>query len=265
MKFILGRKVGMTRMFDDEGRNFAVTRISTLPCKITQIKNDEHDGYKSVQISAKNRLSSGKKAKKIIKIAEFLETNVKRYKVGEDVVSDQFKKNEKVTVEGTGKGKGFSGTVKRHGFTKGPVSHGSKNVRKPGSIGGSYPQRVVPGKKMPGRMGGKNVTVRNLRIIDVDNEMILIAGAIPGPTKSIVKIFGKGEKAEETIDAAAEEEKRAQEKMLEEQKVEKEENKEEVGKEKKTEESKQEENKEEVGKEKKTEESKQEKSKEERE
>lgn len=223
MKFILARKIGMTRVFDQDGRSFAVTKIAALPCAVTQIKDKEKDKYKAVQISAYKTADK----KKISKIAEFKEQSVKRYKVGEEVTTKQFKKGEVVTVEGIGKGKGFAGTIKRHGFAMGPVSHGSKNVRKPGSIGGGYPQRVVLGRKMAGRMGGKNVTVSNLKIVDVDDQILLIAGSIPGANKSIIKVYGKGEKAEEVVDHAAEEEKLAQEKMLEADKEAKEEKKEE--------------------------------------
>ena len=201
----------MTRVFDDDGRSFAVTKISVLPCSVTQIKSKEKDGYKSVQISAYKDSSK----KKTVKISEFREENIKRYKIGEEVKATQFKKNEVVTVQGTAKGKGFAGTIKRHDFAMGPVSHGSKNVRKPGSIGGGYPQRVVKGRKMAGRMGGDSVTIKNLRIFDLDENILLITGAIPGPNKSIIKVWGKGEKAEEVVDHAAEEEKMAQEKMLE--------------------------------------------------
>ncbi len=221
----------MTRVFDQDGRSFAVTKIAALPCSISQVKDKEKDKYKAVQVSAYKGETSPVKGgsaikRKTVKIAEFKEQNSKRYKMGEDVNLKQFKKDEMVTVEGTGKGKGFAGTVKRHGFAMGPVSHGSKNIRKPGSIGGGYPQRVVKGRKMAGRMGGQNVTVKNLKIVDVDDQFILIAGSIPGPNKSIVKVYGKGEKAEEVIDHAAEEEKLAQEKMLEADKEAKEEKKE---------------------------------------
>lgn len=212
MKFILGRKVGMTRVFDDEGRSFAVTKIAALPCEVSQIKNNEKDGYKAVQITA---YKTNGENKKIIKKAEFLEQNIKNYTIGKEINLSSFKENEYVTVEGTTKGKGFAGTIKRHGFAMGPVTHGSKNIRKPGSIGGGYPQRVVLGKKMAGHMGGKNSTIKNLRIVAVDKEYLLIAGAVPGPNKSIIKVYGKGEKAEEIVDYAAEEERIAQEKMIE--------------------------------------------------
>lgn len=211
MKFIIGKKVGMTRVFDNEGRNFAVTKISVLPCEIATIKNKEKDGYKSVVVKAYKDATKDK----VARITEFKEQNTKKYKIGDAVTTKQFKKDEVVTVEAKAKGKGFAGTVKRHNFAMGPVSHGSKNVRKPGSIGGGYPQRVVPGKRMAGRMGGDNVTIKNLKIVDIDEEIILIAGSIPGPNKALVKIYGMGEKAEETVDFAAEEERIAQEKMLE--------------------------------------------------
>lgn len=211
MKFIIGRKIGMTRVFDEEGRNFAVTKIAALPTVVSQVKNKDTDGYKSVQISAYK--DSAKK--KVVKIAEFKVNNPGSYKKGEEITPKQFKKNDVVSIIGIAKGKGFSGTIKRHGFSRGPMSHGSNNHRQPGSIGGGYPQRVVLGRKMAGRMGGEQVTVKNLRIVDIEDEILLIAGSIPGPNKAIVKICGTGEKAEEIVDHGAEEEKLAQEKMLE--------------------------------------------------
>lgn len=216
----------MARIFDQDGRSFAVTKIAAFSCKVTQIKDKEKDKYKAVQISAYK--TKGDK-QKVVKIAEFREENSKKYKIGEEVSAKQFKQNEMVTVEGVGKGKGFAGTIKRHSFAMGPVTHGSKNVRKPGSIGGGYPERVVKGRKMAGRMGGKQVTVKNLKIMDVEDEILLIAGAVPGPNGSIVKVYGKGEKAEEVVDHAAEEEKLAQEKMLEADKEAKEEKNESQG------------------------------------
>ncbi|MEK9156070.1 MAG: 50S ribosomal protein L3 [Patescibacteria group bacterium] len=216
MKFILGRKVGMTRVFDEEGRALAVTKVAVLPTVVSQIKSKEKDGYKAVQVKALR----GKD--RVAKVTEFAVEAPGRYKVGESITPKQFKKDEVVTVTGTGKGKGFAGTIKRHGFRRGPAGHGSNNVREPGSIGGGYPQRVVLGRKMAGRMGGGTVTVKNLRIVDLDEEMILLSGAVPGPNKGVLKIFGKGEQAEETVDTAAAEEKQAMERMIEEQKAEKE-------------------------------------------
>ena len=223
MKFILGRKLGMTRVFDDEGRNLAVTRVAALPSVVSGLKTKEKDGYRAVQVKA----LKFKGSEKVVKISEFKEDAPGRYKVGEAVSLKQFKKDELVTVEGKSKGKGFAGTIKRHDFKRGPTTHGSNNTRQPGSIGGGYPQRVVLGRRMAGHMGTLNVTVKNLKIIDVDPEegLLLIAGAIPGPVKSIVKVYGKGEKAEEEIDFVAMEEQRAKEEMLEAEKEEKAENK----------------------------------------
>jgi len=229
MKFILGRKIGMTRVFDEDGRHFAVTKIGALPCDISQIKNKDKDSYNAVQVKSFKTADK----KRVAKITEFKETNTKKYKTGEKVDLSQFKKNDAVTVEGTSKGKGFAGTIKRHGFHMGPVSHGSKNVRKPGSIGGGYPERVVKGKKMAGRMGGNNVTVKNLRVMDVDDQFILISGAVPGPNGSIVKVYGTGEKVEEIVDHTAEEERIAREKMMEAEKAEKAEKQKEAGSEEK--------------------------------
>ncbi len=212
MKFILGRKLGMTRVFNDEGRHVAVTRIAVLPSVVSQIKTKESDGYKAVQIKAHKT----NKTERVTRTAEFREDAPGRYKAGEAVTLKQFKKDELVTVEGKSKGKGFAGTIKRHGFQRGPKTHGSNNVRQPGSIGGGYPQRVVLGRRMAGHMGTNNVTVKNLEIIDVDDVegILLIAGAVPGPVKSIVKIYGKGEKAEEEVDFVALEEQRAKKEML---------------------------------------------------
>lgn len=212
MKIAIGRKIGMTRVYDEDGRSFAVTKIQDVSCKVAGVRTKEKDGYVAVVLTAHKMAGKGERA---IKTFEFPETSVKKYKTGDKVEFSQFKKDEVVTVEGVGKGKGFAGTIKRHSFAMGPVSHGSKNVRKPGSIGGGYPQRVVKGRKMAGRMGGKNVTVKNLVIADLDADTLLITGSIPGPYHSLVKIYGKGEKAEETVDFAAEEERIAQEKMLE--------------------------------------------------
>lgn len=218
MKFILGRKIGMTRVFDDEGRHIAVTKVAAMPCVVSQIKTKEKDGYKAVQVKA----LKNENADKVAKITEFREDAPGRYKIGQKITLKNFKKDELVTIVGTSKGKGFAGTIKRHGFSRGPETHGSNNVREPGSIGGGYPQRVVKGRHMAGKMGAETVTIKNLRIVDVDNDLLLIAGAIPGPTKGIIKIFGTGEVAEEEVDTAALEEQQAMEKMLEEQKEEKE-------------------------------------------
>jgi len=217
MKFIVGRKLGMTRIFDADGRHVAVTKIAALPTIISQVKTKDKDGYKAVQAKAMKNTSGNRTAK----ISEFKVENPGRYKVGDTVTLKQFKKDDLVTVQGTAKGKGFAGTIKRHGFHRGPETHGSNNVREPGSIGGGYPQRVILGRHMAGHMGTGTVTVKNLRVVDVDDEIIYLAGAVPGPAKSLVKIIGYGEKAEEEVDTAALEEQAAMEKLLEDQAAEK--------------------------------------------
>jgi len=219
MKFILGQKMGMTRVFDEDGRSFAVTMIKAMPARVSQIKTKEKDGYKAVQIEA---YKTGEKEKSIRK-NEFRVENPGRYKVGQEITLKQFKKEELVSVQGVSKGKGFAGTIKRHGFHRGPESHGSNNVREPGSIGGGYPQRVVKGRKMPGHLGTDTITITNLKVIDLDKDIMLIAGAIPGPRKGIIKVYGSGEIAEEVVDTAAIEEQLAMQKMLEDDKEKKEE------------------------------------------
>ena len=220
MKFILGQKIGMTRVFDEEGRSFAVTMVKALPCKVSQIKTKEKDGYKAIQIEA---YKAGEKEKSIRK-NEFRIDNPGRYKVGQDINLKQFRKEELVSVEGISKGKGFAGTIKRHGFHRGPESHGSNNVREPGSIGGGYPQRVLLGRRMPGHLGTDTITIKNLKVIDIEKDIMLIAGAVPGPKKGIIKVYGSGEIAEEVVDTALIEEQLAMQKMLEDDKEKKEEN-----------------------------------------
>ena len=188
MKFILGQKLGMTRVFDQDGKMIPVTKVTVLPCAITQIKNTEKDGYTSVQISATK--GEGKKIKNVM-VSEFRVDEIDGYKTGDKVLADQFVAGDVVEVTGTSKGKGFAGVIKRHGFKRGPESHGGNNVREPGSIGAQQPQRVVLGRKMAGHMGVTTATIKNLRVIDVDKDVILISGAIPGPNKGLLKISGK--------------------------------------------------------------------------
>lgn len=174
----------MTRVFDSNGNHVAVNIVKALSCRVSQVKTTAKDGYSAVQITAFAPKGKGEKS---LKIAEFKDqTDLKE---GETVSVKEFTPGELVTVTGTGKGKGFAGTIKRHGFSRGPESHGSNNVREPGSIGGGYPQRVVKGRRMPGRMGNETVTVKNLKLVDVEDDILLISGSLPGPRKSIVKIF----------------------------------------------------------------------------
>lgn len=194
MKFILGEKLGMTRIFDSEGKHVAVSMIKAFPCVISTIKTVEKDGYSAVQIKATT--PKGEK-EKTVKICEFRTEG--EFKVGDKINLDQFEIGDKATVTGTSKGKGFAGTIKRHGFHRGPVGHGGNNVREPGSIGAQQPQRVIKGRKMAGHMGHETITIKNLKVVDVDKDIILVAGAIPGPRKTVLQVYSKTiKKVEET-------------------------------------------------------------------
>lgn len=187
--FALARKIGMARVFDAEGRQVAVSKALILPAKISQIKTVEKDGYQAIQISAQK--GEGKKTKNI-RTKEFNLAEIGNLKK-DDKLPIEFKAGDIVDIRGTSKGKGFAGTIKRHGFKRGPESHGGNNVREPGSIGAQQPQRVVLGRKMAGHMGVKVTTIRNLEIVAVQDDIVLISGAIPGPNKGIIEIVSLSE------------------------------------------------------------------------
>lgn len=204
MSGIIGKKIAMTSLFDENGKNIPCTIIQAGPCVVTQVRTEEKDGYKSVQLGfddAKEKNTSAalkghfKKAgttpKK--KLVEFYGDFVDELELGQEVTVDLFTEGEYVDVTGVSKGKGFQGVVKRHGFGGvGQTTHGQHNrLRAPGSIGaGSDPSRVFKGMRMAGRMGGKNVTVQNLNVLKVDKEqnLLIVKGAIPGPKNSYVII-----------------------------------------------------------------------------
>jgi len=188
MKFIIGRKIGLNRIFDHEGNESAVTLVSILPTKVKKTILKEKNGYNAILVE--EILAEKEKSKKIYK-TEFLSSDPNQFKIGQELSIEQFELDDNIRVEGKGKGKGFSGAIKRHGFSRGPKTHGSDHHRAVGSIGGGYPQRVVLGRKMPGRLGGKHVTIKNLSIkaIDIENNILAVSGAIPGAKKSIVKII----------------------------------------------------------------------------
>ncbi len=191
MSFVLGKKVGMTRVFDSEGKAVAVSVISVVSAKVSKVINYRED-LKSVQIEVpqnKKNVSKNKPANRY----EFRIKKEQEYKVGQNIDANNLDKTEFVDISGPSKGKGFTGVIKRHGFSRGPETHGSHHHRSTGSIGGAYPQRVVKGRKMPGRMGGTFTTVKNLKVFDVDCEqgLILVAGAVPGARKSLIKVMGK--------------------------------------------------------------------------
>ncbi|MEI6040341.1 MAG: 50S ribosomal protein L3 [Candidatus Berkelbacteria bacterium] len=198
MKAIIGKKLGMTRIFDEKGTVIPVTLILAEPNIVTQVKTQETDGYTATQIAMPqdkklNKPQTGHLAKVEVKSRVLREFDLSDVTVGDKVDLSQFEVGQKVTVSATSKGKGFAGTVKRHNFHCGPKTHGSNNYRQPGSIGSAYPQRVVKGIRMAGHMGFDKVTVKNLIVAQIDsiNNIIYIRGAVPGPRKSFVSIWSE--------------------------------------------------------------------------
>lgn len=208
MKALIGKKLGMTHLFDEKGNVVPVTVVEAGPCTVVQVKTVENDGYSAVQLGfgldkniskpkAGHVKASGAVPKTLrefdyeAEVAEEGET-VATVKVGDTFDVSIFTEGELVETTGTSKGKGFAGTVKRHNFTTGPKTHGSHNYRAPGSIGAGYPQHVMKGMRMAGQMGAERVTVKNLEIIKVDtvNNTLAIKGAVPGPRKGIVVVRG---------------------------------------------------------------------------
>jgi len=203
---ILGKKVGMTRVYDEVGQAVPVTVIEAGPCKVLQVKTEATDGYSAIQVgfgdkkaSRVNKAIAGhlKKSKSdgYYFIREFRVADISAYEVGQEVTLDAVVKvGDRVDVQGTSKGQGFQGVIKRHGFSGGGSGHGSMFHRAPGSIGCSaYPARVVKGKKMPGRMGNDTVLRKNVIVIDVRTEenVVLLKGPLPGAKNGLLKIFKK--------------------------------------------------------------------------
>ncbi len=204
MRGIIGKKIGMTRVFDSDGTANPATVIEAGPCFVTQIKTKDTDGYDAVQVGFEekkeklaNKPEMGHVAKANLKpfrmlkeFRDFESTN--DLELGSEIKVDIFQEGETVNITGVSKGRGFAGVVKRHGFGGGPKTHGqSDRLRAPGSIGqSSWPSRVIKGVRMAGQMGGKNVTVRNLQILKVDpeNNILIIRGAVPGSNKGFVLI-----------------------------------------------------------------------------
>ena len=199
MKGIIGRKIGMTQIFDNEtGVRTPVTVIQAGPCPVVQVKTTETDGYEAVQLAfdpvkerkvSKPRLGQLGQAGPHRKLVEFRGTT--ELTPGEAVTVETFEPGDRIKVSGIGIGKGFAGTIKRHNFHRGPVTHGSHNIRKPGSIGASAtPSRVFKGMKMAGRMGGKRVTQVGLTVHEVDRQrnLLLVKGAVPGPKNGYVEV-----------------------------------------------------------------------------
>jgi large subunit ribosomal protein L3 len=199
MKALITRKVGMTSTIGDDGVVTAVTLLSASPCVITQVKTTDTDGYQAVQLGfeegkniAKAQAGHFKAAgisPKIVREVRVDELN-EDLKVGESLNAEVFSIGDEIDVTGTSKGKGWAGTIKRHNFHRGRKTHGGRSYRRPGSIGSMYPQKIFKGKKMAGQMGHEQVTVKNLRVVmvDLENNIIGVTGAVPGPRKGIVLI-----------------------------------------------------------------------------
>src|SRR5689334_11752785 len=209
MAAILAKKLGMTQRFLDDGRVERVTVLEAGPCHVTAIRTEERDGYEAVQLAfgaakekhlTKAELGHLKKAcaPPLRHVTEFRD-EAGELTVGDQVTVEAFEPGQTVKISGTSKGKGFQGTVKRHNFSRGPVTHGSHNVRAPGSIGASaWPARVMKGIRGPGRMGGKRVTQKGLEIVRIDagDNLLLVRGSVPGPKNGGVEVRTGSQRAE---------------------------------------------------------------------
>lgn len=200
-KAILGKKIGMTQIFDENGKAIPVTAIEAGPCTVIQIKTVDNDGYQAVKLGfgevKENKLTKPKKG-------EFAKANITpkkhlrefrleeiSYNVGDEIKADIFTAGDAVDITGTSKGKGFQGVIKRHGQSRGPMGHGSMYHRRPGSMGStSTPGRVFKGKRLPGHMGRVTVTIQNLDVVrvDLDKNVILVKGSVPGAKGAILKV-----------------------------------------------------------------------------
>lgn len=203
MKALITTKLGMTSTIDENGVVAAVTLLSVAPNIVTQIKNNETDGYTALQVGSGNEKRISKpiaghvKASKAMpaKIVEFrIDEPPEEINVGTEIKADVFSVGDEVHVTGTSKGKGWAGTIRRHNFHRQRKTHGGKgNTRQPGSIGSMYPQKIFKGKKMAGQLGATQVTVKNLKvaIVDMEHNVIGVTGAVPGPRKSTIIVRGK--------------------------------------------------------------------------
>jgi len=199
---LLGNKIGMTQIFDESGNIIPVTILKVGPCFVTQIKTKVKDGYNAIQVGYTNTSSKlltqselGHLQKSEIQplkyLKEFRINNVTKFEIGDNLNIGLFSINQLVNIKGKTIGKGFSGLQKRHNFTRGPMTHGSKNHRAPGSIGmGTTPGRVLPGKKMAGQLGNKFTTIKNLRVIQLDlkKNILVIKGSVPGKPGNLLSI-----------------------------------------------------------------------------
>ncbi|GAA5417658.1 50S ribosomal protein L3 [Paraliobacillus ryukyuensis] len=200
-KGILGRKIGMTQLFSENGELTPVTVIQAEPNVVLQKRTMDNDGYEAVQLgfadkkeSRSNKPAKGHAAKASTNpkrfIREFRNVNLDDYDLGQEVSVEVFQAGDAIDVTGTSKGKGFQGAIKRHNQSRGPMTHGSRYHRRPGTMGAIDPMHVFKGKKLPGQMGGEQITIQNLEIVKVDAErnLLLVKGNVPGAKKSFVKI-----------------------------------------------------------------------------
>lgn len=199
-KMLLGKKVGMTQVFAEDGKIIPVTVIEAGPCLVSQVKTVATDGYEAVQIAYDDTVKHANKpetghfakadAKPMRYAREMRVADASEYQLGQQITVELFETGEKVDVAGTSKGKGFAGAIKRWNQHQGPMAHGSKNHRRPASAGAKGPARVFKGKHSPGQMGGERVTVQNLEIVKVDAErnLLLVKGAVPGAKHSMLMI-----------------------------------------------------------------------------
>ena len=199
---ILGKKLGMSQFFDEQGRAIPVTLIEAGPCRITQLKNSSTDGYSAVQIgfsAIREKLLNAPQKGHLAKSGDEYLRYLREYRlddldgleIGAPITVDSFQTGQKVDVSGETMGRGFAGYQKRHGFSRGPMSHGSKNHRLPGSTGaGTTPGRIYPGKRMAGRYGGKQITTRGLIVVKVDslNNLLVVKGSVPGKPGALLNI-----------------------------------------------------------------------------
>ena len=232
MKGILGRKKGMTEVFTTDGKLIPVTVIEVEDNVVSQIKTKESDGYDAIQLATVDKKESRsnkpeighlKKVNATPKrfLKEIRGASVSEYALGDVLKADTFTAGEMVDVTGTSKGKGFQGVIKRHNQSRGPMSHGSQYHRGVGSMGTLLPMRVLPGKKLPGHMGHEQVTIQNLEVISVDleNNVILIKGSVPGPKNSLVLVrtsVKTGDKVNEPVELIVYEEGKTSEEVVEE-------------------------------------------------
>jgi len=201
MKFILGKKLKMTQLFEADGQAVPVTFVEAGPCFVMQKKTAEKDGYQAVQIGFSevkkgklNKPQAGHQKGKSLKFLREFRVENSELNVGDEIKAEIFQEGDKIKVIGTSKGKGFAGVVKRHHFGGGPASHGQKHsLRAPGSIGATFPERVPKGRRMGGRMGNERVTVEGLRVfkIDGENNILAIVGAVPGIKGALLEIVSE--------------------------------------------------------------------------